>query len=58
LIFSPHIKPGRAVFVVGLEGYVERKWPSGYESPDISSVKFRAQVVSWVTDLRRGLDYL
>ena len=58
LILSPHIKAGRAVFVVVLEGYVERKWPPGYESPDMSSVKFRAQVVSWVTDLRRGLDYL
>jgi DNA-binding winged helix-turn-helix (wHTH) protein/formylglycine-generating enzyme required for sulfatase activity len=58
LVFSPHIKAGRAVFVVVLEGYVERKWPAGYESPDISSVKFRAQVVNWVTDLRRGLDYL
>jgi hypothetical protein len=58
LVLSPHIKAGRAMFVVVLEGYVERKWPPGYEQPDLSSVKFRAQVVNWVTDLRRGLDYL
>jgi eukaryotic-like serine/threonine-protein kinase len=58
LFLMPHIKAGRAAFVVVLEGYVERKWSQGFEQPDTSSVKYRAQVVNWVTDLRRGLDYL
>jgi DNA-binding winged helix-turn-helix (wHTH) protein/formylglycine-generating enzyme required for sulfatase activity len=57
LLLSPHVKAGRAVFAVVLEGYVERKWPSPIPF-DYSSVRYRDQVVSWVTDIRRGLDYL
>ena len=55
---SPHIKSGRAVFVVVLQGYVERKWPPSHKPMEFSSVKYREQVINWVTDLRRGLDYL
>ena len=56
-LLSPHVKAGRAVFAVVLEGYVERKWPSDIPF-DYSSVRYRDQVVSWVTDIRLGLDYL
>lgn len=55
---SPHIKSGRAVFVVVLQGYVERKWPPSHKPMEFSSVKYREQVINWVTDLSRGLDYL
>ena len=56
-LLSPHVKAGRAVFAVVLEGYVERKRPSDIPF-DYSSVRYRDQVVGWVTDIRRGLDYL
>ena len=55
---APHIRAGRAVFMVSLKGFAERPWPKGYTRPDSSSVKFRDQVVSWTTDIRRGIDYL
>jgi hypothetical protein len=58
MTISPHIKSGRAVFVVVLQGYVERKWPPNHKPTEISSVRYREQVINWVTDLRRGLDYL
>jgi len=58
MLLSPHIKSGRAVFVVVLKGFVERKWPPSHKPIENSSVKYREQVVNWVTDIRRGLDYL
>ncbi len=58
MLLRPHIQSGRAVFVVVLDGYVERKWPPGRGLPDVSSVKYRQQMVNWATDIRRGLDYV
>ena len=58
MIISPHIKSGRAAFVVVLRGYVERNWPPGHKPAERSSVKYLEQVINWVTDRRRGLDYL
>jgi serine/threonine protein kinase/formylglycine-generating enzyme required for sulfatase activity/dienelactone hydrolase len=52
------IKSGRAVFAVVLKGYVGRPFPSGYTLPENSTVEFRKQMVNWMTDLRRGVDYL
>jgi len=54
----PHIKAGRAVFVVVLRGYVERKDPLYVRVRDGTSVRFREQLVYWTTEIRRGLDYL
>ncbi len=55
---APFIKSGRAVFAVVLKGYVQRQFPTGYALPDNSTVEFRKQMVNWITDLRRGVDYL
>jgi eukaryotic-like serine/threonine-protein kinase len=57
-LLKPFLLGGRAVFSVVLEGYVERSWPAGHKWPSQSSVRFRDQMVAWITDLRRGLDYL
>ena len=58
MFIAPIIKSGRAVFTVVLKGYIQRPFPAGFAPPDESSVEFRRQMVNWVTDLRRGLDYL
>jgi formylglycine-generating enzyme required for sulfatase activity len=55
---APFIKAGRAVFGVVLEGYIGRLRPPGFVAPDPSTAEYADIVVSRVTDLRRGLDYL
>jgi eukaryotic-like serine/threonine-protein kinase len=55
---APFIKSGRAVLAVVLKGYLERDWPANYREPSPAKVEYRDQVVNWITDLRRGLDYL
>ncbi len=55
---APFIKSGRAVFAVVLKGYIQRPFPTGYALTDNSTVEFRKQMVNWITDLRRGVDYL
>jgi hypothetical protein len=55
---APHIRAGRAVFVIDLAGYGGRERPAGYQRPDFRSVAFRESVVRDATELRRGLDYL
>ena len=52
------IKSGRAVFVVVLKGYIERLRPPGFVVPDPTTAEHRDKIVNWITDLRRGLDYL
>jgi len=58
MFLTPLIKSGRAVFTVVIKGYVGRPFPSNYSPPDNSTVEFRKQMVNWITDLRRGVDYL
>ena len=58
MFVTPFIKSGRAVFGVVLKGYNERPFPINYALPDQSTVEFRKQMVNWITDLRRGIDYL
>ncbi len=58
MFLTPLIKSGRAVFTVVLKGYVGRPYPPNYSPPDNSTVESRKQVVNWITDLRRGVDYL
>jgi len=36
----------------------ERLRPEGYTAPDPATVEFRERLVNWITDVRRGLDYL
>ena len=55
---APFIKSGRAAFGVVINGYMERLRPPGYVPPDLESVEFRERSVNWITDVRRGLDYL
>ncbi len=55
---GPFIKSGRAVFGVILKGYMERLRPEGYTDPEPTKVEYREKIVNWITDLRRGLDYL
>lgn len=58
MFVAPFIKSGRAVFGVVLKGYIERPFPKNYALPENSTVEFRKQMVNWITDLRRGVDYL
>ena len=55
---APFIKSGRAVFGVVLKGYSERLGPDNYVTPEPTTVEYRDWIVNWITDLRRGLDYL
>jgi serine/threonine protein kinase/formylglycine-generating enzyme required for sulfatase activity len=55
---APFIKSGRAVFGVVLKGYSERLRPNNDVSPEPNTVEYRDRIVNWITDLRRGLDYL
>jgi len=54
----PLIKSGRAVFGIVLEGYLERRRPEGFVTPDPTTVEYKELIVNRVTDVRRGLDYL
>ena len=58
MFLTPFIRSGRAVFTVVLKGYDERPFPQDYVPPKRNTVEFRKQAVNWMTDLRRGLDYL
>jgi serine/threonine protein kinase/formylglycine-generating enzyme required for sulfatase activity len=53
-----HVRGGRAVFGVVLDGYIERLHPANYVPPAIDSAEFADQMIGRITDLRRGLDYL
>ena len=55
---STEIKSGRAVFVVVLKGYTERLRPAGFVQPNRTTAEYRDKIINWMTDLRRGLDYL
>jgi pimeloyl-ACP methyl ester carboxylesterase len=55
---APLIKSGRAAFGVVINGYSERLRPQGYVPPDPAKVEYRERSVNWITDVRRGLDYL
>ncbi len=55
---APFIKSGRAVFGVVLKGYSERLRPDSYANPEPTTVEYRDKIVNWITDLRRGMDYL
>jgi len=55
---APVIKSGRAAFGVVIKGYMERLRPEGYTEPDPTKAEYRDKIVNWVTDIRRGLDYL
>jgi formylglycine-generating enzyme required for sulfatase activity len=55
---APLIKSGRAAFAVVIKGYMERLNSSDYVRPDPATVEFRERAVNWITDERRGLDYL
>ena len=57
-LLGAQIKLGRAVFVVIIKGYIERLLPEGYIEPDPTKAEYRDKIVNWITDLRRGLDYL
>jgi hypothetical protein len=50
------IRTGRALFVVLLEGYLER--PRSAPPPELYSPDFVDEMVKQATDLRRGLDYI
>ena len=55
---APFIKSGRAAFGVVIKGYIERLRPEGYSTPEPTTVEYREKIVNWITDVRRGLDYL
>jgi formylglycine-generating enzyme required for sulfatase activity len=53
-----HIRSGRAIFSVAMEGYIDRPRTTQFEEPDPRESEYVDYVVSRVTELRRGLDYL
>jgi pimeloyl-ACP methyl ester carboxylesterase len=55
---AAHIRSGRAIFSVAMEGYIDRPRTAQFEQPDSRSSEYVDYVVSRVTELRRGLDYL
>src|SRR5437667_10878170 len=55
---APYIKSGRVAFGVVIKGYVERLRPEGYAEPQPNTVEYLDKIVNWITDLRRGLEYL
>ena len=52
------VKAGRAVFGVLLKGYIGRPHPEGTVPLSPSTVEYQERIVSRITELRRGLDYL
>ena len=57
-VLAPFIKSGRATFGVVIKGYIERLRPESYNEPEPTKAEYRDKIVNWITDLRRGLDYL
>jgi pimeloyl-ACP methyl ester carboxylesterase len=56
---GPCVRAGRAVFGVVLRGYQERRPnPESSAEPAPTTAEYRDKIVNWITDLRRGLDYL
>ena len=51
------IKSGRAVLAVVLKGFPEREWPPNRTPPSRETIEYRDQILHWMTDERRGLDY-
>jgi eukaryotic-like serine/threonine-protein kinase len=54
---APFIKSGRAVLAVVLKGFPEREWPPNRTPPSRETVEYRDQILHWMADERRGLDY-
>ncbi|MBP1654442.1 MAG: hypothetical protein H6Q28_998, partial [Bacteroidetes bacterium] len=57
-ILGPHLRSGRAVFVIVPKGSMQRPWSSSEQFPPLSSILYRDRVVRWARDNRIGLDYL
>jgi formylglycine-generating enzyme required for sulfatase activity len=55
---APFIKSGRAVLAVVLKGFPEREWPTSRTPPLRETVEYRDQILNWMIDERRGLDYV
>jgi hypothetical protein len=55
---GPQIKAGRALLAVVPKGARERPHETGFEWPDIETVKYREQVIHYATEFSLGLDYL
>jgi pimeloyl-ACP methyl ester carboxylesterase len=55
---APLIKSGRAAFGVVIKGYIERLNSPDYVRPDPQTAEYRERSLNWITDERRGLDYL
>ena len=49
---------GTKKFAPRLLTSMERLRPEGYTEPDPTKAEYRDKIVNWVTDIRRGLDYL
>ncbi len=51
------IKSGRAVLAVMAKGWTERDWPPNRTPPSRDMIEYRDQILHWMADERRGLDY-
>jgi eukaryotic-like serine/threonine-protein kinase len=52
------IKSGRAVLAIVLKGFPERDWPPNRTPPSVETIEYRDQILHWMADERRGLDYV
>ena len=57
-LLLPHIRAGRAVMSVVMDGMIERPPPPGWTRPAPNSVEFRDKMVKNSTELRMAVDYL
>ena len=55
---APHIKAGRALFTVVMNGMVGRDRGPDHTEPPTESVQFRDEMVEQAIELRMGIDYL
>jgi eukaryotic-like serine/threonine-protein kinase len=55
---SAHIRSGRAIFAVAMEGFIDRPRPASFEEPDERLAEYVDFVAGRVTEMRRGLDCL
>lgn len=54
----PHIRAGRAIFAVAMEGFIDRPQAAAFEEPDARVAEFVDYVAGRVIEMRRGVDYL
>jgi hypothetical protein len=55
---APHLRSGRAIFVVVLKGFAGREPVGAYAGLEVGSVQHNEILLQWTVDMQRGRDYL